>query len=169
MYLSRLDDKIRDRVEGLRAGSLAPDELLVPGARRLVEALRNRGLQLYLASGTDQPYLRGSGDCCKSTPTSTAGSLERSTITSRSRSKFSIGKIISESDFAGEEFLAFGDGYVEIQNIKQVGGVAVGVATDEPRCVRVDEVKRRRLLGVGADWLIPNFSAHDELMHTLFP
>ena len=58
MYLSRLDDKIRDRVQGLRAGSLAPDELLVPGARRLLEALNGRGLKLYLASGTDQPYLR---------------------------------------------------------------------------------------------------------------
>ena len=49
------------------------------------------------------------------------------------------------------------------------GGVAVGVATDEPHCVRVDEVKRRRLLNVGADWIIPNFSAHDELIRTLFP
>ena len=83
--------------------------------------------------------------------------------------KILVDKIISESDFAEEEFLAFGDGYVEIQNAKQVGGVAVGVATDEPLCARVDEIKRKQLLDVGADWIVPNFSAHDELMQTLFP
>ena len=58
MYLNRLNDKIKDRVGGLRNGTFAPDELLVPGARRLLEALRGRDLKLYLASGTDQPYLR---------------------------------------------------------------------------------------------------------------
>ena len=169
MYLSRLDDKIRDRVEGLRAGSLAPDELLVPGARRMIEALRNRGLQLYLASGTDQPYLRVEAGLLE-VDSYFDGRIFGALDDYQSFSKqILIGKIISESDFAGEEFLAFGDGYVEIQNVKQVGGVAVGVATDEPHCVRVDEVKRRRLLHVGADWITPNFSAHDELMHTLFP
>jgi phosphoglycolate phosphatase len=49
-----------------------------------------------------------------------------------------------------------------------VGGVAVGVATAEPECQVVDEWKRRRLAGVGADFIVPNFLCREELMQTLF-
>jgi hypothetical protein len=65
--------------------------------------------------------------------------------------------------------LGFGDGYVEIENVKQVGGVAVGVATDEPECRQVNEWKRRRLAGVGADLIIPNYLERDQLLRLLFP
>ena len=68
----------------------------------------------------------------------------------------------------GDEFLGFGDGYVEIENIKEVGGVAVGVATAEPECRVVDEWKRRRLAGVGADFIVPNFLCREELLQKLF-
>jgi hypothetical protein len=47
-----------DRLEELRRGQVSPEKYLVPGARALIEALRERGLRLYLASGTDQPYMR---------------------------------------------------------------------------------------------------------------
>src|ERR1035441_986789 len=52
-YLRRLRQAIADRVEGLRRGTIDPDALLVPGARPFLEALRERGMRLYLASGTD--------------------------------------------------------------------------------------------------------------------
>ncbi len=45
----------------------------------------------------------------------------------------------------------------------------MGVATDEPECRKVDEWKRERLAGVGADYIIPNFLCRDELLETLFP
>ena len=169
MYLSRLNDKIKGRLEGLRNGTFAPDELLVPGARRILETLRERDLKLYLASGTDQPYLREEARLLQIDSYFEGRVFGALDDYQRFSKKILVDKIISESDFAGEEFLAFGDGYVEIQNAKQVGGVAVGVATGEPLCARVDEIKRKRLLDVGADWIVPNFSAHDELMQTLFP
>jgi hypothetical protein len=50
-----------------------------------------------------------------------------------------------------------------------VGGLAVGVATAEPECLVVDEWKRKRLAGVGADYIIPNFLCHEELLKILFP
>jgi phosphoglycolate phosphatase-like HAD superfamily hydrolase len=52
-YLRRLLEEIADRLEGLRRGRIHPDRLLVPGARQFLESLRERGLCLYLASGTD--------------------------------------------------------------------------------------------------------------------
>ena len=55
--------------------------------------------------------------------------------------------------------ISFGDGYVEIENTKAVGGLAVAVASDEAHngSGHVDEWKRQRLLGVGADVVIPDF------------
>jgi hypothetical protein len=32
----------------------------------------------------------------------------------------------------------------------------------------VDQWKRRRLAGVGADFIVPNFLCHEELLDTLF-
>jgi hypothetical protein len=45
----------------------------------------------------------------------------------------------------------------------------VGVATAEPECRAVDEWKRGRLAGVGADFIVPNFLCRAELLHALFP
>jgi len=53
--------------------------------------------------------------------------------------------------------------------VKSVGGIAVGVATDEPDCQRVDEWKRNRLVKVGADYIVPNFLKLRELEQLLFP
>ena len=82
--------------------------------------------------------------------------------------KILIQRVIASSEFRGDEFLGFGDGYVEIENVREVGGTTVGVASDEPDCLKVDEWKRERLAGVGADFIVPNYSAHGELVSTLF-
>jgi hypothetical protein len=68
----------------------------------------------------------------------------------------------------GAEILGFGDGYVEIEEVKLVGGTAVGVATTEPECRVVDDWKRQRLIGAGADFIVPNFLLHDRMVQTLF-
>ena len=47
--------------------------------------------------------------------------------------KILIQRLIAAPGVSGDQFLGFGDGYVEIENVKEVGGVAVGVATEEPR------------------------------------
>ena len=48
---------------------------------------------------------------------------------------------------------------MEIENTKQAGGLAVAVASDEAHngSGQVDHWKRQRLLGVGADVVIPDF------------
>jgi hypothetical protein len=76
---------------------------------------------------------------------------------------------LSTAEFQGNQFLGFGDGYVEIEEVKNVGGVAVGVASEEPACSRVDEWKRLRLIGVGADYIVPNYLCGEELFSSLFP
>ncbi|MGA2740348.1 MAG: HAD family hydrolase [Bryobacteraceae bacterium] len=169
MYLDRLHARIGCRLEELRRSAVPPDKYLVPGVRAMIEILRERGLRLYLASGTDQPYMReeaGLLDIARYFEGRVYGALDDYQSFSK---KILIERLIAASEFAGAEFLGFGDGYVEIENIKEVGGVAVGVATAEPECRMVDERKRQRLAGVGADFIIPNFLCRDELLAALFP
>ena len=169
MYLDRLHARIRYRLDELRRGEASPDKYLVPGARGLIEALHERGLRLYVASGTDQPYMRDEADLLDISryfDGRVYGALDDYRSFSK---KILIQRLIAASEFQGSEFLGFGDGYVEIENIKEVGGVAVGVATAEPECLTVDEWKRQRLAGVGADFIIPNFLDRGELLAALFP
>jgi len=169
IYYERLAGLIDGRIAGLRAGTIAPDQMMVPGARRLLEALRERGLKMYLASGTDQPYMREEARLLQVDGYFDGGVFGALDDYQSFSKKILLQRILSSSEFRGHQFLGFGDGYVEIENIKQVGGVAVGVATDEPLCARVDAVKRRRLAGVGADWIIPNYNCYHDLMSALFP
>ena len=69
-----------------------------------------------------------------------------------------IERILRENRVDGRWLLGFGDGYVEIQNIKAAGGTAVAVASDEAgRSGKPDPWKRDRLVGAGADLVIPDY------------
>jgi len=168
-YLDLLHARIAHRLEELRRGEAPPDKYLVPGARPLLEALHARGLKMYLASGTDQPYMREEADLVDVSryfDGRVYGALDDYKSFSKA---ILIQKIIGSAECEGAAILGFGDGYVEIENVKEVGGVAVGVATAEPECAVVDEWKRRRLISVGADFIIPNFLCHQQLVDALFP
>jgi phosphoglycolate phosphatase-like HAD superfamily hydrolase len=169
IYLDRLHATIHHRIEELEQGDCPPEKYLVPGARALLEYLRGRNMRMYLASGTDQEFMRHEArllDVYRYFDGGVYGALDDYKSFSK---KILIQRLISSAECRGREFLGFGDGYVEIENIKEVGGVAVGVATDEPACLEVDPWKRKRLVGVGADFIIPNFLALDELRAQLFP
>jgi len=158
-YLRRLDERIRGRVEGVRGGALRPDDLLVFGARAMLEDLQRRGLPLYLASGTDEVYVKQEAellDLSRYFGRHIYGAVDDFKTFSK---KLVIERILRENRIRGDCLLAFGDGYVEIQNTKEAGGLAVAVASDEARngLGHFDEWKRRRLLGVGADVVIPDF------------
>ena len=169
IYLDRLNTHIKDRIKGLRSGTVSPDALMVPGARPLIEALKQRDLRLYLASGTDKPHLHKEAELLQ-IDSYFDGCIHGALEDYKNFSKeMLIDRIIREGDFRGKDFLAIGDGYVEIENVKRVGGYAMGAATDEPTCEQVDPVKRKRLLDAGADWIVPNYNRLDELLGTLFP
>ena len=165
-YLRRLDERIESRREALRAGRIKTDDLLVFGSRNLLEALRARRLTLYLASGTDEPFVKAEADLLRVTEyfgPRIYGALDDYKNFSK---KMVIERILRENRIRGEQLLAFGDGYVEIQNTKEVGGLAVAVASDEANngSGRMDEWKRNRLLCVGADVVIPDFRDADALL-----
>ena len=69
---------------------------------------------------------------------------------------------------SGPEFVAFGDGFVEIEDTVRVGGIGVGVATNEAERAGIDEWKRTRLIQAGADVIVPDFREHAALVTYLF-
>jgi len=169
LYNERLMAKIECRREELRQGKVPPEKYVVPGARALLENFRERGFKMYCASGTDQVYTQEEARLIQVNHYFD-GRIYGAVDDYKSFSKeILIQKMIASLECRGEELLGFGDGYVEIKNVKEVGGVAVGVATAEPECRTVDAWKRKRLVSVGADFIIPNYLDHAPLLHLLFP
>ncbi len=168
-YLRRLWEQIEHRVQGLEDGSIDRESMLVPGSMGLLEELRARGLTLYLASGTDEPYvineatILGVADFFDG---GIYGALDRYEDFSKAKV---IQEIIKDHQLSGEELLGFGDGYVEIENVKAVGGYAVGVASNELTREGINEWKRSRLTRAGADMIIPDYRELQELLDHLFP
>ena len=68
----------------------------------------------------------------------------------------------------GEQIVTFGDGPVEMRATWRVGGVRVGVASDEKKRFNINPRKRERLILGGAQIVIPDFSQYRELMRLIF-
>lgn len=167
-YLDRLTLRIGDRLNALRQKRVDPARYLVPGSRQLLEELVDRGLRLYLASGTDHANVQEEAellDVARYFGPRIYGAQEDLTSFSKA---ILVQQIVSEAGFRSAELLVFGDGYVEIEEVKKAGGIAVGVATAEPDCQSIDEWKRKRLISVGADFIIPNYLHLGELNCAVF-
>jgi phosphoglycolate phosphatase-like HAD superfamily hydrolase len=150
----RYKTEFLEGLEHSRSARLAhPEALVVPGTCELLEALRARGLQVYLASGSahdDVVYearLLGIAPLFDGIYGSAPESLTKAELLRR----------IMDAGVEGAEILTFGDGRVEIEETKAVGGLTVGVATDEEACLEVDVKKRGWLIEAGADYIVPNF------------
>jgi phosphoglycolate phosphatase-like HAD superfamily hydrolase len=169
MYHDKLMANIEYRRQDLRRGVVSPEKYLVPGARAFLESLRERGLKLYCASGTDEVYTLEEAELLEVRQYFDGGVYGAQDDYKVFSKEILIRRMISGLECRGDELLGFGDGFVEIKNVKDVGGIAVGLATAEPECQVADEWKRQRLLSVGADFIIPNFLAREELLQKLFP
>jgi len=167
-YHELLLARINGRLHDLASGKATPQDWAVPGSHDMLAALSSRGMTLFLASGTDLQYVRREAELLGLTPffgDRIHGALDDHRNFSK---KMIIDQILKENSLRGEELLAFGDGYVEIEEVKRVGGVAVAVASDEVRRAGVDAWKRNRLVQAGADIVIPEYRRHARLLEYLF-
>ena len=77
-------------------------------------------------------------------------------------------RILRDNHLRGEELIGFGDGFVEIEEIKRVGGVAIAVASDEANRRGIHAWKRDRLVRAGADVVIGDYRCREALLGLLF-
>ncbi len=167
-YNRRLLEKIHHRIDGLADGSLPVLNHVVRGTHALLEALRKRDVTLYLASGTDEPYVLNEAKLTRVDEYFNGGIYGARDDDNRTSKREVIRRIMSSNSLSGDALLGFGDGFVEIENVKEAGGFAVGVASSEDGHVGMDEWKARRLTQAGADMLIPDYADTDALMAFLF-
>jgi phosphoglycolate phosphatase len=169
-YLRRLDERIAARIEGIQSGRLNRDHFIVHEAWPMLDYLQKRGLKMYLASGTDEVYVKKEAELLNLSRFFGQHIYGAQDDFKSFSKKMVIDRILKENRISGAQLLAFGDGYVEIENTKAVGGLAIAVASDESfnGSGRVDAWKRQRLLGVGADAVIPDYRDADILLDAIF-
>jgi phosphoglycolate phosphatase len=168
-YLRRLDERIAGRKAAIRDGSSDINEHLVFECRTLLDDLKARGLVLILASGTDEQYVKEEAELLGLSSYFEDRIYGAKDDYKSFSKKMVIDALIRENKINGSQLIGFGDGYVEIENTKDVGGLAVAVASDEANngSGNFDEWKRNRLTGVGADIVIPDFKDATQLLKTV--
>jgi len=167
-YNERLTRQIQHRIDDLKAGRSKPEEQVVPGTFAWLNVLKDHNITCYLASGTDEKYVMEEADLLQISPFFAGVYGAQDNYQSFSK-KMVIDRIIHSHNLHGADFVAFGDGYVEIEDSKSVNGIAVGVASDEKNRRGIDDWKRTRLIAAGADLIIPDFQEADLLEKFLFP
>ncbi len=167
-YNHRLLPIVEKRIAGLAAGSLSAEPLRVPMCAEFLHNLREMQISCYLASGTDVEFVKNEAALLEVAAYFDGGIFGAL----REYKKFSkamvIRKIITDFKLNGNELLIVGDGYVEIENAKEVEAIAIGVASVEDNRYNMNANKRERLIRAGADIIIRDFSEGKQLLDYLF-
>ncbi|MCZ6681202.1 MAG: HAD family hydrolase [Candidatus Poribacteria bacterium] len=168
LYNSLLLPIVDKRIARLKSGEIRAGDLRVPMSLEFLQKLRKRGVNLYLASGTDIEFVRHEAALLDVAPYFEGGIFGALRAYKDFSKAMVIQKILKDFDLSGSELLIVGDGYVEIENAKAVGAIALGVASVENNRYNMNVDKRNRLIHAGADILIPDFQEGDRLLAYLF-
>ena len=167
VYNDLLLAQVRSRVEKLRTGELAAQDFHIKNAVPLLRTLREAGITLHLASGTDEEDViaeaneLGFGEFFEDRIHGSIGEV------SHEAKRVVIERIIAGNQLSGEEIITFGDGPVEMRETRRRGGFAVGVCSDELRRHGMNPDKRGRLIRGGAHLLVGDYGNLTGLLDVL--
>ncbi len=163
-YYRRLNEHVTTRYAKIASGERAADDFLVPGAHRFLEAARARGIHCYLASGTDEEFIKEEARLLgldQLFDGGIFGALKNYQDFSKEKV---IRRILADSGLRGPELLVVGDGYVEIQNGRDVDAVTLALSTVENNRFHMNEDKRGRLLRAGAHLMARDLSEGEAIL-----
>jgi phosphoglycolate phosphatase-like HAD superfamily hydrolase len=168
-YKEEYDRRLLAHIAGRRqavAEGAEPDRFLLAGARAFLDALDERGLTCVLVSGTDVEYVREEAQML-GIARYFDGRVHAATPDYRASGKQAVLKrLLDDGTVSPDRLAVFGDGFVEIEEAKRVGGYAVGLAGDE-EAGGLSAWKRCRLLQAGADAIVADFQPRDALLRLL--
>jgi len=168
IYNRALMEVVNQRIARLERGQLDVSDFTVKGAVDFLAALRNRGVTLYLASGTDQEDVVRESRVLNYAEFFNGGIYGAVGDVTKYSKRMVIDRIMTENHLSGPELAVFGDGPVEMRECHKRGGIAVGIASDEVRRYGLNPEKRTRLIKAGAQIVVPDFSQWHDLLDLLF-
>jgi phosphoglycolate phosphatase-like HAD superfamily hydrolase len=167
-YLDALMAVVRGRWEVLESGRARPEEWAVPGSHGVLAELKDRGVPLFVASGTDSAHVLREVELLRLSPHLAGRVFAPKDNDASFRKRDVIERALRELAIPGADLIGFGDGVVETQEVKRTGGVAVGVASSEAGVRGVNAAKRQTLIAAGADVIIPDYEHAGELLAWLW-
>ena len=167
-YLDRLMGVVRQRWDVLESRRASPAAWVVPNAHAILRNLESRGVPLFVASGTDFASVSHEAGLLE-VESFFGGEINAPRGDDPAFTKVAvIERVLKQLGIRGDELIGFGDGVVETQAVKAVGGVAVGVASAEPGLNGVNPDKRARLATAGEDLIIPDYADQEDLLRWLW-
>ncbi len=155
-YLAELLAGVQPRRDVISSGKVTPETWQVPRAGAFLKSLQNQGLKLVLASGSDRDAVELESGLLQ-VRSFFGDELHAPFQGDPTFTKRGVIESLIQQGFKGPEILGFGDGVVETQEVKRVGGVAIGVASNQENPQTINEWKKDQLLGAGADAIIANY------------
>ena len=169
IYNRELLEFVGRRIAKLQRGELSVEDLSIRKSVEMLSELHQRGVLLYLASGTDredvlkESQLLGIAKFFDNRIYGAVGDI------AKEAKRMVLERILTEiGDEAPDRLVTFGDGPVEIRETHKRGGYTVGVASDEIRRYGLNQAKRERLIEAGADLIIPDYSQQAMVLTLLF-
>jgi phosphoglycolate phosphatase-like HAD superfamily hydrolase len=166
IYCSALLEAMKSRTAQLASGELAVDDFVIKNAVAMLQKLSDRGVTLYLASGTDAGDVVREAGVLGYAHLFKGGIFGATDDPSLEAKRMVLERIMREVGDAGA-LAVFGDGPVEMREARKKGALAVGVASDEVRRHGLNLRKRERLVKAGAHLIVPDFSQIDALLDAL--
>jgi len=168
IYNDALMELVNERIEKFHNGQLDISDFTVKGSVKFLEELSKRGVTLYLASGTDKQDVIDEANALGYGGLFDGGIYGSVGDVSKYSKKMVIEKIMADNDLSGPDLVVFGDGPVEIREVRKCDGITVGIASDEIRRHGLNVEKRTRLIKSGAHFVAPDFSQLDKILKILF-
>lgn len=162
-YNRRLMEPVEKRKASIRNGEKTRQDFMMKGSEEFLKTLKCTGVDLYVASGTDQPDVVKEVDALgltsffKEVAGAPLGKIDCS-------KEAVLRRLIQDNRLEGQEVAVIGDGKVEIALGREANTITLGLASDEEKRYGVNPAKRARLIKAGAHAISGDFENLDEII-----
>jgi len=154
--------EVQRRRDAVTVGTEEAEKYMVPGGTAFLEALREKGVTMYAASGTDEEDVQA-----EAAVLGLDGYFREIAGAKRTTDDCSKEAVLHRLVRPGKNLLVVGDGKVEIALGREAGALTLGIASqDAPGCMlyEMNEQKYRRLAAAGAHAIICDFRDTEEIL-----